>query len=273
MSLKRSHSQSERAQTNQAVNDSKIFESSSIEDRASTFVAAFSPTIASKTLQAHQPYKKASHRILAWRKPSKQQSLSTVTNSNVAAKIIYDTGSDDDGEKYAGKKLEKLLIEMNVTGAVVVARWYGGVLLGPVRFDHIVNVAKEAIQKWQVFVNGEPSSKKLKVDSTPQLTPQQESEQKERLAKHLANRDESIKVLRGLLAEKKSSKSQDNSTSESPKPSQSAQTKVAQSTDYTSMPLTKLRQLEKARDTTISWILKQIEEAEAEKPQPHSIVS
>lgn len=273
MSLKRSHDQSEKTQTSQAVNNLEIFESSSIEDRASTFVAAFSPTIAPKTLQAHHPYKKASHRILAWRSPSKQQSLSSVTGSNVVAKVIYDTGSDDDGEKYAGKRLERLLMEMNIAGAVVVARWYGGVLLGPVRFDHIVNVAREAIQKWQVFGNEGPLSKKIKMDATLNLTPEQEAAQKKRLAKQLADRDDSIKVLRGLLAEKKSSKSQDNSTPDSPKPSQNVQTKVAQNIDYTSMPLTKLRQLEKARDTTISWILKQIEEAEAKTPEPQSTVS
>ncbi|KAJ9656550.1 hypothetical protein H2198_004899 [Neophaeococcomyces mojaviensis] len=264
MASKRSHDQFEKPSSNQVADTINIFESSSIEDRTSTFVAAFSPAIAAKILQAHQPYKNASHRILAWRKPSKQQSLSSVTGLNAATRTIYDTGSDDDGEKYAGKKLEKLLTELDVTGAVVVARWYGGVLLGPVRFDHILNVAKEAIRKWQTFANAGPLQKKLKVDATPNLTPKQEAEQKERLAKQLADRDNSIKILRGLLAEKKTSKAQDSPTSDSPKPSQDVQTKVVPGIDYTSMPLSKLKQLEKARDTTISWILKQIDETEVE---------
>lgn len=94
-----------------------VFRSQTIEDRASTFVAAFSPTIAFKDLQRHTDFKTASHRMAAWRKASKQQTL----GGN--AKPIFITGSDDDGEKYGGKRLEKVLNELNVEGAVVCARW------------------------------------------------------------------------------------------------------------------------------------------------------
>lgn len=94
-----------------------LFRSSSIEDRESTFVAAFSPTLSSKELQGHPEFKTASHRIVAWRKRSGQQTLGT------AASQIYNTGYDDDGEKYAGKRLERVLNELHVEGSVICARW------------------------------------------------------------------------------------------------------------------------------------------------------
>ena len=94
-----------------------LFRSNSIEDRESTFIAAFSPTLSSKELQRHPEFKTASHRIVAWRKKSGQQTLGT------AASQIYNTGYDDDGEKYAGKRLERVLNELNVEGSVICARW------------------------------------------------------------------------------------------------------------------------------------------------------
>ncbi|KAK5939743.1 hypothetical protein PMZ80_008125 [Knufia obscura] len=253
MSLKRSRDDIEAEQP------PNHFESSPIEDRASKFVALFSPDIPPKTLQAHPPYKTASHRILAWRKPSKQQSL--LPSPNAPGKLLYDTGCDDDGEKYAGKKLVNLLVDMNVVGSVVVARWYGGVLLGPVRFDHIVNVAKEAIKKWQDASNPGSETKKVKMEQVPEMTPEQEAELKARLVKQLRDRDSSINVLRGLLAEKKAASTQkveDDSVSQQA----GSQGKAAAGPNYAAMPLKTLRQLEKAKDTTISWILKQIDEIE-----------
>ena len=252
MSLKRSH----EATADNHAETKTLFESSSIEDRSSTFKALFSPDVAPKVLQAHSPYKSASHRILAWRKASKQQSLSS-------AKPIYETGSDDDGEKYAGKKLEKLLAELDVTGSVVVARWYGGVLLGPVRFDHILNVAAEAIAKWKISFEAVPSAKKAKVDEAPKLTPEQEAEQKTRLVKALTDRDTSISVLRQLLAEKKAVA--EKTTDGRPPKYNAPQSSPAATPDYASMTLVKLKQLDKAKDTTIAWILKQIDQLEDEQ--------
>ena len=259
MSLKRSRNDSEpnSIETQQSTN---LFESSPISDRASKFIALFSPDTPPKILQAHPPYKPASHRILAWRKPSKQQSL--LPSPNAPGKLLYDTGHDDDGEKYAGRKLVNLLVDMNVSGAIVVARWYGGVMLGPARFDHIVNVAKEAIAKWKE-ANGEGAAvKKMKVEEASVLTAEQEAEQKERLVKQLGDRDTSIKVLRELLAEKKSVPSPRAEQVSATQTLSSPPSKTVAGPNYSVMPLKTLKQLEKARDTTISWILKQIEEAE-----------
>jgi len=53
----------------------------------------------------------------------------------------------DDGENAAGSKLAYLL-ELRKEGGVlvVVTRWYGGVPLGPKRFHHIVNCARELLE-------------------------------------------------------------------------------------------------------------------------------
>jgi DNA repair protein Rad10 len=55
--------------------------------------------------------------------------------------------SDDDGENAAGGKLVELLRTMGVDGvAVIVTRWFGGILLGPDRFKHICNSARRLLE-------------------------------------------------------------------------------------------------------------------------------
>ena len=212
----------------------RIFKSSPIEDRSSTFVAFYSPTLTAKELQAHSEFKSASHRIAAWRKPSSQRALN--------AQRLLETGHDDDGEKYGGKTLEKVLIEMDLEGAVVVARWYGGVMLGPVRFDHIKNSARDAIMQWSQ--DRERSAKKAKV--------REDESERERLVQTLPERDQSIIVLRDLLTEKNRQSSSAPGSQNSP----------AKTPDYSTLPLATLQKLEQVRDATIGWILKQIEKAE-----------
>lgn len=54
--------------------------------------------------------------------------------------------NDDDGEDAAGSRLAHLLEMRNETNAlVVVSRWFGGIHLGPKRFAHITNVARELL--------------------------------------------------------------------------------------------------------------------------------
>ncbi len=61
---------------------------------------------------------------------------------------------DDDGEQYGGKKI--LAAIRDRFGArpqqgwfVGVSRWFGGTLLGPVRFRHIASAAHDAIDAAQ----------------------------------------------------------------------------------------------------------------------------
>ena len=214
---------------------SRIFRSSPIEDRSSKFVAFYSPTLSATELQAHTEFKSASHRIAAWRKPSRQRALSS--------QRLVETGHDDDGEKYGGKALEKVLIESDVEGAVVVARWYGGVMLGPVRFGHIKNSAREAIMQWSQDV--ERSAKKAKI--------REDEAEKERLIQALPERDQSITVLRELLADK----------SQQPSSAPSEKKAPVKTPDYSTLPLATLEKLEQVRDATIGWILKQIDKVES----------
>ena len=216
--------------------DSSIFKSSPIIDRSSKFIAFFSLAHSAKYLQAQPEISTATHRIAAWRQPSTQRALNSRT--------LFDTGHDDDGEKYGGKTLEKVLSDADLEGAIVVARWYGGVLLGPVRFDHLRTCAQEAISNWAQSQDRAKKKQQLGEDA----------EEKERLLHDLPERDESITVLRELLAEKRNA-----APSKAGMETASVSAKVP---EYASLPLPALERLEKVRDATIAWILKEIEKAE-----------
>lgn len=245
MSLKRKHSHDEDETT------PTIFRSAPIEDRQSTFIGYFFPatTKKPKELQNLHEFESASHKIIGWRRESNQQSITKAKQ--------YVLGNDDDGEKYAGKKVEKVLDAMQVIGSCVVARWYGGVMLGPVRFSHIETVAKEAIRAWQEH-EAEAKMKKRKVE--------EEEAEHARLCKSLAERDQSIDVLRELAAKKELEVKQAHSQRKVEEPSQTPSSSATSKpiTDYTVMPIERLRALDKARDATIAFLLKRIDKAEAE---------
>ena len=251
MSRKRPRSSSPGTQSTSSPSNSQIFRSSPIDDRSSKFVASYSPTLPAKALQAHAEFKSASHRIAAWRKRSSQTALPFHSTSQ----SLYETGSDDDGEKWAGKKLEKVLLDMNAEGAVVVARWYGGVLLGPVRFSHIEHCAREAILESRRTHSQDEVEDRTK----PKHRKVEDGEQdKGALMRTLQERDQSIIVLRGLLKEKMAA-SVEPGESVTDGQRQTPTKKV----NYSAMPLPALKQLDKARDATIAWILKEIDKAEA----------
>lgn len=55
---------------------------------------------------------------------------------------------EDDGERWGGDRVLKVAREEGASDVlVIVSRWYGGELLGPVRFDHIENAARAALQE------------------------------------------------------------------------------------------------------------------------------
>lgn len=57
-------------------------------------------------------------------------------------------GTEDDGETWGAEKIMRVIRTMGASDVlVVVSRWYGGTFLGPVRFEHITNVARAALQK------------------------------------------------------------------------------------------------------------------------------
>ncbi|EXJ58946.1 hypothetical protein A1O7_06377 [Cladophialophora yegresii CBS 114405] len=327
-----------------AIQHAQIFISSVIHDRKSTFQAHFHPgssvfpplgngggaqkpppstsiTTIIKRLQSHPSFSTASHRVVAWRRGSSQQTLrlssgGSGVGSKAAVATTFTTGSDDDGEKYGGRRLETVLSSMGVEGVIIVARWYGGVMLGPARFTHMENCAKEAINSWldslggaqqqqqqqrqqeHVASSSSSSSKKPRVDGAGTgggnagTHDHDDRADRARLANQLDERDQNIVVLRGLLAEmtkgkgkgKASSASTDAGTgsgsgiethkrdgaldsSPAPEPSSTASTTASplKKLEYTAMPLARLRQLERARDATIAFILRQLDKAEQEQ--------
>ncbi|OCK84154.1 ribosomal protein S5 domain 2-like protein [Lepidopterella palustris CBS 459.81] len=243
MSRKRAYSPSSPSPVDML---SEIFRSAPIEDRESIFVAAFSVSLSHKALQALPDFKSATHRIAAWRKPLRQNSL-------VSGSLpLYDTGCDDDGEMYAGKRLQNVLENMHVEGSVIVARWYGGIMLGPVRFTHIESCAKEAVRKW------ETASVKARDTEAQKRRKMEEDAFRAELEESLRERDKSIFVLRRLLAEKSSEIEKSGTTAET--------TPVTPKTlDYSSLSTQALRRLDKARDATIAFILKEIDKIEEQQ--------
>lgn len=81
-------------------------------------------------------------------------------NARIAGKsasIVQDC--DDDGEQAAGGRLLTLLQILNVVNVmVVVTRWYGGIQLGPARFKHINNAARDSLVKGGFVSDGQQSS-------------------------------------------------------------------------------------------------------------------
>ncbi|TFK87572.1 ribosomal protein S5 domain 2-like protein [Polyporus arcularius HHB13444] len=123
--------------------------SQEIRDRGSTFVAtvyaATSPEEARKAVNhlknVTHGARPATHEIAAWGcmvlKPQRD-GLGGPDDFEVVS------GSDDDGEKYAGGRVLKVMQAEGVIDAVVVvSRWFGGEMLGRVRFDHIEMCARE----------------------------------------------------------------------------------------------------------------------------------
>lgn len=164
------------------------------------------------------------------------------------SKILYDLGHDDDGESWAGKRLANVLNDTQAEGVVVVARWYGGQNIGPIRFTHIENCAKQAIWNWKVASTQkaqEAASKKQKVE---------DEEKRIELVKGLQERDANILTLRKLLAEKKAKLEEQEVAPPTPQ-------KVPV---YDQMALNALLRLDKARDATVAFILKQIDQVEEE---------
>jgi hypothetical protein len=57
--------------------------------------------------------------------------------------------SSDDGEQYGGSHLLKVLNEEGTVDILVVcSRWFGGTMLGPIRFQHIEKCARAALEGW-----------------------------------------------------------------------------------------------------------------------------
>lgn len=87
-------------------------------------------------LKTNRKINGATHNMWAYRIGGQTISNPTVLQQNC----------DDDGETHAGSRLLHLLQIVDARDVmVVVSRWYGGIQLGPDRFKHISNVARELL--------------------------------------------------------------------------------------------------------------------------------
>ncbi|OJD38791.1 protein impact [Diplodia corticola] len=245
---------------------SQIYRSAPLTDRHSTFHAYFTPHLSpshppAAALQAHPDFRTATHRIAAWRRPSTQRTLfSSSSSTNISNKnkndakntnaVLYQTSFDDDGESHAGRRLAAVLEALDVReGVVVVARWYGGVMLGPVRFEHVERCAREAVGRWRAAVEKEKEG-----DGGEE----EKEKEKGRLVGVLRERDGSVEVLRGLLAGKKRALGGGEDGG-------GGGTEVGKKRmEYERMPVQALVRLEKARDATIAFVLKELDKVEEE---------
>ncbi|XP_077963823.1 protein IMPACT isoform X3 [Gasterosteus aculeatus] len=113
---------------------------STITDRRSTFQPHLAPVVTPKQvklflgkLHENKKISGATHNIYAYRIYCEDKN-----------QFLQDC--EDDGETAAGGRLLHLLQILDVRNvAVVVSRWYGGVLLGPDRFKHINNCARSLL--------------------------------------------------------------------------------------------------------------------------------
>uniref|UniRef100_A0A0P4VWR0 RWD domain-containing protein n=1 Tax=Scylla olivacea TaxID=85551 RepID=A0A0P4VWR0_SCYOL len=70
---------------------------------------------------------------------------------------------EDDGEDHAGGRMLHLLQILDVSNVmVVVSRWFGGILLGPDRFKHINNSARQILDSCGYIVPRQDDNKKKK---------------------------------------------------------------------------------------------------------------
>lgn len=139
----------------------------------------------------------ASHNMTAWRvmapEPIGNRSGdSRQTNSPVR----WISAHDDDGENGGGSVLGKVLDEARIPDNVIliVSRWYGGVLLGPVRFVHIKRSAQNAIRL--LLLQREGSKTPLSINANQQQNAQMEVN---RLKRKLISKDHCIAELRVRL--------------------------------------------------------------------------
>lgn len=89
-----------------------------------------------KLLMSSSKIQRATHNMFAYR-------FSVLKEDGIEI-LVHD--NDDDGEDGAGSRLAQLLESRREDGVLIlVSRWYGGVHLGPKRFAHIVNVARDLL--------------------------------------------------------------------------------------------------------------------------------
>lgn len=89
--------------------------------------------------------RKSTHNMFAYRVMQLKRGRSGLGGPN---DFGTEEGTEDDGETWGAEKIMRVISAMGASDVlVIVSRWYGGTFLGPVRFEHITNVARAALKK------------------------------------------------------------------------------------------------------------------------------
>jgi len=209
--------------------------SAPIEDRKSRFIGYFIPLTVASAVSRHRSQlenlpelAKADHKIMAW---------------NVGPS----TGFNDDGEKWAGRRLLEVLTSNEDQGILCVARWYGGIMLGPARFDHIVHVAADALATYHLAQRkspllSPPTIQGPKGSSATKSTA--DDNERERLVRVLRGKDMTVEYLRAMITAKRLERGEGSSAPTSP----------SKTKHYEGMQVEALQRLVVARDATVKGL-------------------
>uniref|UniRef100_A0A6J0T364 Protein IMPACT isoform X1 n=1 Tax=Pogona vitticeps TaxID=103695 RepID=A0A6J0T364_9SAUR len=133
-----------------------VYHGNPITDRRSTFQAHLAPVVSPKQVKS----------VLA--ELYKNKKIANATHNIYAYRIYCEDKQtflqdcEDDGETAAGGRLLHLMQILDVRNVlVVVSRWYGGILLGPDRFKHINNCARNILVEQKYTYSSENLSKQL----------------------------------------------------------------------------------------------------------------
>jgi hypothetical protein len=117
-----------------------VMQGEPITDRKSTFLAHVARVRSNEEVQLVVQSLRANRHIACAAHPA------IVAYRFRASNGVLHQDSDDDGETGASKKLLFLLEQLKLDDVLlVVTRWFGGILLGPDRFKHIMGCAKQAL--------------------------------------------------------------------------------------------------------------------------------
>lgn len=124
----------------------KIYTSEAITDRKSAFVGHCARISAESDVAAIVAHLLEDKKIARAAHPT-IWAYRLARDTNGPAGVVTEGDYDDDGETQAGSRLKHLLEILDVRDTVVVVtRWFGGIHLGPDRFKHINQAARDAME-------------------------------------------------------------------------------------------------------------------------------
>ncbi|KAF9650989.1 ribosomal protein S5 domain 2-like protein [Thelephora ganbajun] len=131
------------------------FTSQEIRDRKSAFVAHIvSVKDASQVggaiayVRGTHASRPPAHEVAAWRFMTPKPGMTGLGGEDDFEVV---SAYDDDGEKWAGGRVLNIMKQTGVMDAIViVSRWFGGIMLGPVRFTHIETCAAEVCKHFKL---------------------------------------------------------------------------------------------------------------------------